>query len=242
MRNPLQDTTNGRFGPIVRLKDVLNEFRQDWPSFTLTLLILAAAAWQVSRMFAGDPLMGVGQGGLSAAALSEGRWWTPLSSMVLHGGAMHLLYNLSSLIALGPTVSQRLGHHPAGAAAFFVFFLTCGLAGDIVFLAINPTDSVPMIGASGAIFGLWGAAARIRPEGGLEPILSQPVWRNLKAAVIMNLVLFGILFVLVRASGGTGGLAWEAHLGGFVAGLLLIGLPVFRGVPTLPVEERPVQV
>jgi membrane associated rhomboid family serine protease len=77
-----------------------------------------------------------------------------------------------------------------------------------------------MVGASGAICGLWGAAARIGADGAFVPIRSPQVWRQIKAFAVNNAVLFGIIFILVLMSGGKGGLAWEAHLGGFVFGLL----------------------
>ena len=75
--------------------------------------------------------------------------------------------------------------------------------------------------ASGAICGLWGAAARVDLEGGgLASLRSRRVRDQIKAFAKSNVILFVILFVLVRLSGGAGGLAWEAHLGGFLFGLL----------------------
>lgn len=78
-----------------------------------------------------------------------------------------------------------------------------------------------MVGASGAICGLWGAAARHAPDGGVAPLRSAQVRGNIVLFTQMNVVLFLILFALVRLTDGVGGLAWEAHLGGFLFGLLL---------------------
>ena len=79
-----------------------------------------------------------------------------------------------------------------------------------------------MVGASGAICGLWGAAVRVDFDGGLVPLRSGQVWNHVKAFAKANIILFLILFALVRLSGGVGGLAWEAHLGGFLFGLLAV--------------------
>ena len=160
--------------------------------------------------------------GLSAQALAEGRWYALVSHMFAHAGLMHLFMNSSFLLGVTPVVMVRFGVGPSGWLRYAILFLVSGLTGSALYLALHSTGVVPMVGASGAICGLWGAAARIGPDGEIVPIRSGPVWVQIKAFAKMNLILFGILFVLVRMSGGAGGLAWEAHLGGFLFGLFAI--------------------
>lgn len=180
-----------------------------WPAGVLA----AAFVWQ---MFNGGPL----PWGLSGQALAEGRVHTLLTHMFVHGGAAHLMMNLGGLLALTAVVMGRFGRGAGAWLRYLGLFGLSGLSGAVVFLALNPVGVVPMVGASGAICGLWGAAARYPPDGGIAPLRSTQVRRAVIPFVQMNLVLFLILFALVRLSGGVGGLAWEAHLGGFLFGLL----------------------
>jgi membrane associated rhomboid family serine protease len=208
-------------------------WRLAWPNIVVTVAILAVAAWQVWRMLHGDPDIGIAWGGLSAAALAEGRWWTPFTSMFMHAGLAHLIFNLIALSQLGPIVALRFGRDGRALVTYLAFYLLCGLIGDAVYLAIHPASAVPMIGASGAIFGLWGASARLGPNGSLVPIFSRQVWRQTQGAIVSNLVIMAIVLLPALMSGqlSMGGIAWEAHLGGYLAGLLLVGLPVFRARP-----------
>ncbi|RYF91996.1 MAG: rhomboid family intramembrane serine protease [Caulobacteraceae bacterium] len=204
-----------------------------WPNVGVTIAILLVAVWQIGRLLSGDGNIGIDWGGLSAAALAQGRWWTPFTSMFMHAGIAHLIFNLIALAQLGPIIALRFGRDGRALATYVGFYLLCGLLGDAVYLAIHPTSAVPMIGASGAIFGLWGASARLGPGGSLVPILSRQVWKQTQSAIVSNLVIMAIVLLPALMSGqmSMGGIAWEAHLGGYLAGLLLIGLPVFRARP-----------
>lgn len=208
-------------------------WRLAWPNIVVTVGIMAVAAWQVWRMLQGDGNLGIDWGGLSAAALAAGRWWTPFTSMFMHAGLAHLIFNLIALAQLGPIVALRFGRDGRALGTYLVFYLLCGLVGDAVYLAIHPTSAVPMIGASGAIFGLWGASARLGPNGSLVPVFSRQVWKQTQGAIVSNLVIMAIVLLPALMSGqpSYGGIAWEAHLGGYLAGLLLIGLPMFKARP-----------
>lgn len=159
--------------------------------------------------------------GLSAQALAEGRWYTPLTSILVHGGLAHVWMNVGGVMALTPPVLTRFGGHRRGWGRWLLLFVVSGLAGAGLYLALHPFGVVPMVGASGAICGLWGAAARFDPEGGVAALTSRRVREQAVAFLKMNVILFLILLVIVRLSGGIGGLAWEAHVGGFLVGLLL---------------------
>jgi membrane associated rhomboid family serine protease len=143
-----------------------------------------------------------------------------VSYIFLHANFTHLLINCVWLLAFGPIVARRFGALP-----FLVFFLICGIAGAAVHLALNWGSEAPVIGASAAVSGLMAAGFRMLPplsaqDRSLAPILSPRilVWSVLWAAVNVIAGLTGL---------GTGGqvelVAWQAHLGGYAAGLLLAG-------------------
>ena len=163
--------------------------------------------------------------GVSAATIAAGDYQNLLLSMLAHGGLMHLGFNSMATLALLPPVIATLGH---GSRAWFyaaVLLVACGLAGSAAFLAINPDGIIPAIGASGAIYGLVGYLARIRPgSGDTVPLFSRAMLAETGRFVRDNLVLVLLITVPIVLSGGSGGIAWEAHLGGFVAGLLLAPL------------------
>ena len=144
------------------------------------------------------------------------------SYMGLHGNWTHLIINCLFLLAFGPIVARRFG-----AVLFFLFFLVCGVVAALCYLALNWGSPVPVVGASGAISGLMAAAIRLLPgqapwvqqsEAPLAPLLSRQILVFTALWVALNLMtaFTGI------GMGDEGGLtAWQAHLGGFFAGLLL---------------------
>ncbi|MFZ5721319.1 MAG: rhomboid family intramembrane serine protease [Pseudomonadota bacterium] len=175
--------------------------------------------------------------GLSAHALMEGKFATIATHMFSHAGPAHLLMNATALPGFAGPVVRRLGWRASGIRRFALFFGLSGLAAAICFLLLNPNGSTPMVGASGAICGLWGACMRLAPagEGGIRPIRDRAILRELGAFAVSNVVLFAVLYVL---SGGVGGLAWEAHLGGLLFGLLAFPLFVEKRVEALAVENK----
>lgn len=157
---------------------------------------------------------------LSGQALAEGRWYTLVTHMFAHGGLGHLLVNAGALLGLTVPIMKRIGAGPGGWLRYLAVFLLSGLAGAGAYLALHPAGVIGMVGASGAVFGLWGLAARLRPDGGLAGLGSKQVRREIVQVVQINVVLFVIFWAMSQADGG-GGLAWEAHAGGFLFGLLL---------------------
>ena len=136
----------------------------------------------------------------------------------LHGGWTHLLMNAGSALAFGPPVARLFGAGGRGAMLYFGFFLLCGVLAGLGYVAVHLGGSAPVIGASGAVSGLWGAASRLLGRGGrLAPILSRQV--------VSQAMVFTALNVAIGLAGGFAQLniAWEAHLAGYLAGLLLIG-------------------
>jgi membrane associated rhomboid family serine protease len=144
--------------------------------------------------------------------------------MGLHGDVTHVLINCLFLLAFGPVVARRFG-----PLLFLVFFLVCGVAGALTYLAFNWASPVPVVGASGAISGLMAAALRMLPgqapwavagEAPLAPIFSRQILIFSAVWAAINL-LAGVTGL--GMGGESGMIAWQAHLGGFAAGLFLCG-------------------
>lgn len=220
----LAAVSDGRRRPIWRSGfSVL--WKQAWPVAALLVVLWVVFAGQTLAELAGNGEQVLLLGALYPPAFRAGVWWTPLTHMFLHGGLLHIAMNSSALGAFGPSVSQRLGRDAVGALLFLGFFMLCGLAGGVLYLALHWSGDMPMLGASGAICGLWGAAARMTETTDLAPIWSRPVGRQAWSFLVMNLILVGIGGALGMLSGAGGVLvAWEAHVGGFVAGLFLVRL------------------
>jgi membrane associated rhomboid family serine protease len=159
--------------------------------------------------------------GLTPAALAAGRWQTLLTSLFLHGGWAHVLMNSLAALAFGPPVARLMGTGPRGAAAFFAFYLVCGVIAGLGFVLADPRDLAPVVGASGAISGLVGAASRMMRSGGRVGPLISSVTIAMAAAWIIANVLLGVLGLTPGAAGMP--VAWQAHLAGYAAGLLLVG-------------------
>jgi membrane associated rhomboid family serine protease len=144
-------------------------------------------------------------------------WAAIFSSMFLHGGLLHLLGNMWFLWLFGPSVEDVLGR-----ARFLAFYLLGGVAAAAAHVADDPTSLVPCVGASGAIAGVMGGYLVLFPRsevlavgplilGGLIP---------LPAFIFLGFYLVEQIFMSMSARGG--GVAWWAHIGGFVAGMIVV--------------------
>ncbi|MBN1895183.1 rhomboid family intramembrane serine protease [bacterium] len=161
--------------------------------------------------------------GLDAAYRSDiPNLFTLLTSMFLHGGFAHLIGNMLYLWIFGDNVEALTGH-----GRFLVFYLCCGLAAAFSQILIHPQSNVPMIGASGAISGVLGAYF-IRFPGARVHILIW-IFFFIRVLRVPAVLVLGFWFFMQISSGlGTlgagpgGGVAWFAHIGGFVAGVLLV--------------------
>jgi len=194
------------------------------PGLVLAVVLSAALAAQTFWW----PDYGLA-GALSAQALAQGRWYALFTHMFLHAGILHLGMNLLAYSSLQAPVVMALGRSLRAQLSFAGLYLVAGLAGGLTYLALHPTGTAPMLGASGAICGLWGAASRVATrEGDLTPLNDPQVFENIKRFALMNLILVGIIALPQLLSGQpvSGGIAWEGHVGGFIAGLLLA--PVFQ--------------
>lgn len=164
-------------------------------------------------------------GALSAEAIREGRWWTLFTHMLLHVGWLHAGMNALAAWSLGRASRRFFAPGLRGASGFLLFYVACGLLSGLGFLAFHPHGQTSAVGASGALFGLWGAFARATPwPGEVGPWWSPQMRAQLQGAVISNLI---VVFAGFALAGGLV-IAWEAHVVGFIAGAVLIG-PFTRG-------------
>jgi membrane associated rhomboid family serine protease len=162
-------------------------------------------------------------------------WTTLFTSMFLHGGFLHIASNMLYLFIFGDNVEDRLGH-----LRFLIFYFLCGIAAGITHIVFNASSALPSIGASGAIAGVLAAYLRLFPHARVRTILfiGPIVLVPRIAAAFLILFWFGTQFFTgITSLGATtdqsSGVAVWAHIGGFIAGLIL--LEVLR-----PRNRRPV--
>jgi membrane associated rhomboid family serine protease len=148
-------------------------------------------------------------------------WSTLLTSMFLHGGWMHLGGNMLYLWIFGDNLEKTMG-----AVRFAAFYIVCGLAASLAHIVFGPGSSVPAVGASGAISGVLGGYLILFPNNRVR-VLTRGGVAHVPAIVVLG---FWILIQFINGIGSmattseTGGVAYMAHIGGFVAGLALVKL------------------
>ena len=163
-------------------------------------------------------------------------WLTIFTSMFLHGGWMHLIGNMLYLWVFGNNVEDAMGHR-----RFIVFYLACGLLAALTQAVLNPDSEIPMIGASGAISGVLGAYLLLHPHARILVVI--PIVIVIYTPWIAAYWVLGFWFVLqlfnsLTSASDTGGIAYGAHLGGFVAGMLLIPFFKYRHVALFSPAKR----
>ncbi len=153
---------------------------------------------------------------------------TVITSQFLHGSFLHIFFNMLFLAVFGPDVEYVAGH-----ANFIAFYLVCGVLGGLAQIWVQPASHVPSIGASGAIAGVLGAYIVRFPTSSIQtlvPVGCFPLFLRLPAILVIGVwaavqFVHGFAPVSSRVlSEQTGGVAYFAHIGGFLAGVLLIGL------------------
>lgn len=149
---------------------------------------------------------------------------TLITAMFLHGGFVHIAGNMLFLWIFGNNIEDAMG-----SLRFLVFYLLCGLAAAFAQIAVGPNSDIPNIGASGAIAGVLGAYLLLFPRAEVQTLVFLGFFVRLVR--LPALLFLGLWFVLQLFSGvaglgmeATGGVAWFAHIGGFIAGIVLINL------------------
>jgi membrane associated rhomboid family serine protease len=212
---------------MIPLRDI--NPRRGFPLFTILLILANVLVFgfellQPSEM-ALDSLASTW--GLIPYRLSQlelGAVVTIFTSMFVHGGFMHLIGNMLYLWIFGDNIEAAMG-----GMRFLVFYLLCGVGAAAGQVLVNPTSQVPMVGASGAISGVLGAYLVLYPRAEVETLVLLGYFVRLirlPALVVLGLWIALQLFSGVLSLGmeASGGVAWFAHVGGFAAGVVLVGL------------------
>ncbi|MCX8090084.1 MAG: rhomboid family intramembrane serine protease [Verrucomicrobiae bacterium] len=214
---PLRDNIPSRRFPIVTV--------------TLIALNVVAFVWELSlgrRLQDALLLLGIVPVRYTVSEIADlfswpEQLWPFLTSMFLHGGWTHLLGNMWTLWIFGDNVEDRLGH-----LRFLVFYLCGGVAAALLHIFTNATSPVPTIGASGAIAAVMGGYFRLYPHARVEMVI--PPFFLGPYFVVPAVVFLGWWFILQFFNGtlsllsqpdAAGGIAWWAHIGGFVFGAML---------------------
>jgi membrane associated rhomboid family serine protease len=208
---------------VIPLRDVIPS--RTTPFVTVTIIILNAIVF-LYQVTLPEPLQK--QFVLSFALIpADFSWLNVFTSMFMHGGWMHILGNMLYLWIFGDNVEDRFGH-----GRFIVFYLLCGMAAAFAQTAVNLDSNIPMVGASGAIAGVLGAYLIMFPQSRVLTLI--PLFIIWEIVEIPAVIVLGIWFVLQLLSGvGSlasaetgGGVAFWAHIAGFVCGMALV--PLFR--------------
>jgi len=210
---------------MIPLRDVIPS--RTTPYITVTIIILNALAWFFELSLPRDVLPTF----LQVYGVVPGDFSTPtlISSMFLHGSWSHVIGNMWYLWIFGDNIEDRLGH-----GRFIVFYFVCGIAAALGHIAMDPNSTLPTIGASGAIAGVMGAYFVLYPRSRVLTLVPLIVfWQIIELPAIlllgfwfvMQLFSAGAIAVTASTHGG-GGVAFMAHVAGFVTGV--IGVFVFR--------------
>jgi membrane associated rhomboid family serine protease len=161
--------------------------------------------------------------GLVCLLDGDGNPFSILTSMFLHGGWFHIIGNLWFLWVFGDNVEDRLG-----PLRFLVFYLLCGLAAAGAQIASDPASAIPMVGASGAIGGVMGAYALLYPRVHVKLLIVLGFYVTTISVPAVYMLGYWFLLQLLggipSAGSGEGGVAFWAHVGGFVAGIVLAAM------------------
>jgi membrane associated rhomboid family serine protease len=144
---------------------------------------------------------------------------TLLTSMFVHAGIGHVAGNMLYLWVFGDNIEDALGH-----LNYLLFYVACGLGAAVSQVLIEPGSTVPMVGASGAIAGVLGAYLVLHPQAQVLTLVFLVIF--IRIMYLPAVVLLGIWFaiqIFSAVTGGGAGVAWYAHIGGFLVGVLLVG-------------------
>ncbi len=208
---------------MIPLRDIIPS--RTVPYITVTIIGLNALAWFFELSLPREVLPAFLQ--VYGMVPADFHATTLISSMFLHGGWSHIIGNMWYLWIFGDNVEDRLGH-----GRFIVFYLLCGMAAALGQIIIDPYSRLPTIGASGAIAGVMGGYFVLYPQ---SRVLTLIPWIFLQVVEIPAIVLLGFWFLMqlfsagaiaVTSSTNSGGVAFAAHVAGFMTGM--IGVFVFR--------------
>jgi membrane associated rhomboid family serine protease len=195
--------------------------------FAWQLFLSPAAGERFIYSFGAIPAVVTGARSLAQHLEQVPPWATLITSMFLHGGWLHLISNMVFLWVFGDNVEDACGH-----VRYALFYVACGVVAALVHVASEPTSVVPVIGASGAVSGVLGAYLVLHPRAKVMILVFFGLIAELPAVVVLSVwIAFQVFNALMQTGSEAVGVAWWAHIGGFVAGALLIVPFRRKGVP-----------
>jgi membrane associated rhomboid family serine protease len=224
---PIQDSVPSRSVPVVTRGLILINV----VVFFFELSLSRESIIQLFYLFGVVPARFTDPEWAASIGFPIGSYWSLLTHQFLHGGWLHIVANMWTLWIFGDNVEDRMG-----PLRFIIFYLVCGVLAALTQVLVTPDATIPSVGASGAIAGVLGAYLLFFPTARLIvliPILFFPFFFELPA------VIFLVLWFLIQLFSGTamlaspqqvGGIAFWAHIGGFIAGMLLCRFFVRRPV------------
>jgi rhomboid family protein len=215
---PIRDSIPSHSVPVAtRLLVLVNAM-----VFILQLTLSPESLQQMAYLFGIVPARFTHQEWAASVGFPVGTYWPVLTHQFLHGGWLHVISNMWALWIFGDNVEDRMG-----SVRFTIFYLVCGSVAGLVHIFINPDSVVPTVGASGAIAGVLGAYLMFFPTSRilvLFPIFIFPLFFEVPA------VLYLVIWFLTQLFSGTlslagparvADIAWWAHIGGFICGMIL---------------------
>ena len=192
-------------------------------------MIVAEAKEELFYLFGIVPARFTHPDWAASVGFPVGNYWPLLTHQFLHGGWLHIISNMWALWIFGDNVEDRMG-----SLKFLVFYLLCGVIAGLTQMFSSPSSTIPSVGASGAIAGVLGAYLLLYPRASVEvvmPIWFYPFFFELPAVMYLGFwfltQLFSGTMALARPT-QVGGIAFWAHVGGFVSGMFLCGIFVRR--------------
>ena len=223
---------------MIPLKDDSPSTLKPWVTISLIVSCTVIFLWQRSLDAASGRRVVAALGAVPAVLLTDARlptelqwiprYASPVTSRFLHGGWTHLLGNMLFLWIYGDNVEDAMGH-----ARYLAFYVLCGVAAIAVQALANPDSPYPIIGASGAISGVLGAYLLLFPRARVLTLVLLPFFFTTLRIPAMLLLLLWFAVQLISdlaVSDGGASVAFRAHIGGFLTGMLLVAVFKRRGV------------
>jgi membrane associated rhomboid family serine protease len=224
---PIQDSVPSRSVPVVTRALILINV----VVFFFELSLSRESIIQLFYLFGVVPARFTDPEWAASIGFPIGSYWSLLTHQFLHGGWLHIVANMWTLWIFGDNVEDRMG-----PLRFIIFYLVCGVLAAVTQVLVTPDATIPSVGASGAIAGVLGAYLLFFPTARLIvliPILFFPFFFELPAVIFLVFWFFIQLFsgtAMLASPQQVGGIAFWAHIGGFIAGMLLCRFFVRRPV------------
>ncbi len=212
---------------MIPLSDAPREARRLFPIVNVTIIVanILVFLWMLAAVPPEATDQFYTQWGTVPARIAGGKdYITIFTGMFLHGGWLHIGGNMLYLWIFGDNVESAMGH-----LKYLLFYLLCGVAAALAQVFIDPTSTVPAVGASGAIAGVLGAYLLFYPSASVKTLIFLGIFFTITS--VSALILIGFWIVLQVISGlaelgaaSAGGVAYFAHIGGFFVGLVLANL------------------